>query len=236
MAVADINGADAVTEAGVNPGNTAFAGDASATGNVLTNDTDVDTGDSKTVAAVNGSAGNVGSAVAGTYGSVTIAGNGSYTYTLDNGDPDTHALAQGATASPRSFTYTVTDTNGATSLDHADHHHHRHQRRPGGGRRHQWRRCGHRGRRQSRQHGVRGRCQRDRQRADQRHRRRHRRQQDGFRGRWLGRQRRQRSDRHLRLGDDRRQRHLHLHARQRRSRHPRARPGRDVNDISSPTR
>ena len=29
VAVADINGADAVTEAGVNPGNTAFAGDAS---------------------------------------------------------------------------------------------------------------------------------------------------------------------------------------------------------------
>ena len=41
-------------------------------------------------------AGNVGSAVTGTYGSVTIAANGSYTYTLDNGDPDTQALAQGA--------------------------------------------------------------------------------------------------------------------------------------------
>ena len=36
-------------EAGVNPGNTAFAGDPSATGNVLTNDTDVDAGDTKTV-------------------------------------------------------------------------------------------------------------------------------------------------------------------------------------------
>ncbi|WP_352553776.1 VCBS domain-containing protein, partial [Mesorhizobium australicum] len=45
IAVADVNGADVVIEAGVNPGNTAFAGDPSATGNVLTNDTDVDTGD-----------------------------------------------------------------------------------------------------------------------------------------------------------------------------------------------
>ena len=64
---------------------------------MLTNDTDVDTGDSKTgVPRSVAAAGNVGSAVAGTYGSVTIAADGSCTYTLDNGDPDTHALAQGA--------------------------------------------------------------------------------------------------------------------------------------------
>ena len=49
MAVADTNAGDAVTRPGVNPGNTPFAGDPSATGNVLTNDTDVDTGDTKTV-------------------------------------------------------------------------------------------------------------------------------------------------------------------------------------------
>ena len=42
MAVADGNGGDAVSECGVNPGNTPFAGDPAATGNVLTNDTDVD--------------------------------------------------------------------------------------------------------------------------------------------------------------------------------------------------
>ena len=89
------------TESGVNPGNTPFAGDATAAGNVLTNDTDVDTGDSKTVAAVNGVAGNVGAAVTGTYGSVTINADGSYTYTLDNADPDTNALAQGATGDRR---------------------------------------------------------------------------------------------------------------------------------------
>ena len=50
----------------------------------------------------------------GTYGSVTIAADGSYIYTLDNGDPDTNALAQGATATDV-FSYTVTDEFGATS-------------------------------------------------------------------------------------------------------------------------
>src|SRR5205823_1926909 len=99
---------------GVNPGNTAFAGDAIASGNVLTNDTDVDTGDSKTVSAVNGSGANVGTVVTGTYGSVTIGSDGSYTYTLDNTDTDTNALAQGATATDQ-FTYTVTDAQGATT-------------------------------------------------------------------------------------------------------------------------
>src|SRR5207237_58296 len=54
VANADVNGADLVTESGVNPGNTPFAGDPSATGNVLTNDTDVDTGDTKAVSAVDG--------------------------------------------------------------------------------------------------------------------------------------------------------------------------------------
>src|SRR5205085_11731869 len=80
VAVADNNAGDPVTESGVNPGNTPFPGDPSASGNVLTNDTDVDTGDTKTVSAVNGSGANVGTAITGTYGTVTIAANGSYTY------------------------------------------------------------------------------------------------------------------------------------------------------------
>ena len=45
VAVVDSNAADAVVESGVNPGNTSFPGDPAASGNVLTNDTDVDTGD-----------------------------------------------------------------------------------------------------------------------------------------------------------------------------------------------
>src|SRR5690348_3839520 len=114
VAVADVNGLDAVVESGVNPGNTAFAGDPSASGNVLTNDTDVDHGAMLSVAAVNGSAANVGTAVTGMYGSVTINGDGSWSYALDNGDADTQALAQGESAT-ETFHYTVTDEYGATS-------------------------------------------------------------------------------------------------------------------------
>src|SRR5262249_53923876 len=53
-------------------------------GNVLSNDTDADFGDTKAVTEVNGSSGNVGTTVAGSYGSVTIDADGSYSYTVDN--------------------------------------------------------------------------------------------------------------------------------------------------------
>src|SRR5204863_523027 len=105
--MADTNAGDAVTEAGVNPGNMP-TGDATASGNVLTNDTDVDTGDSKTVSVVAG--GSVGAPVTGTYGSVTINADGSYVYTLDDNDADTNALTQGATVTDQ-FTYTMVDAN-----------------------------------------------------------------------------------------------------------------------------
>ena len=140
---------------------------------MLTNDTDVDTGDSKTVSAVNGAAAMSAPPVTGTYGSVTIDGDGSYTYTLDNADADTNALAQGADRHATCSPTRSTDANGATSIDHADHHHHRHQRRAGGGRRHQ---CGDAVSEAGvnpAQHAVRRRHAGDRQRADQRHRRRH---------------------------------------------------------------
>ena len=113
-AAADNNAGDPVTESGVNPGNTPFAGDPSAAGNVLTNDLDVDSGDTKTVVAVNGEAPNVGKPLIGTYGTLTLLANGSWSYTLDNADPDTNALAQGQTATDV-FTYTMADASGATS-------------------------------------------------------------------------------------------------------------------------
>ena len=97
-----------------NPGNDPFAGDPSATGNVLSNDTDVDAGAVLKVSQVNGDGTKVGVSVTGTYGSVTIADDGSWTYTLDNADPDTNKLAQGQAATDV-FTYTVTDEHGATS-------------------------------------------------------------------------------------------------------------------------
>ncbi|MGO4441698.1 VCBS domain-containing protein, partial [Rhizobium sp. RAF56] len=53
IAVADTNGTDLVKEIGVKDGGNALElGDASAKGNVLTNDTDVDEGDTKTVVGV----------------------------------------------------------------------------------------------------------------------------------------------------------------------------------------
>ena len=113
-AVADNNAGDPVTESGVNPGNTPFAGDPSAAGNVLTNDLDVDSGDTKTVVAVNGEAPNVGQPLIGTYGTLTLLANGSWSYALNNADPDTNALAQGQTATDV-FTYTMADASGATS-------------------------------------------------------------------------------------------------------------------------
>ncbi len=113
-AVADNNAGDPVTESGVNPGNTPFAGDSSAAGNVLTNDLDVDSGDTKTVVAVNGEALNVGQPLVGTYGTLTLLANGSWSYALDNADPDTNALAQGQTATD-AFTYTMSDASGSTS-------------------------------------------------------------------------------------------------------------------------
>ena len=127
VAVADGNGGDAVTESGV------VAGDPSAAGNVLTNDTDVDTGDSRTVTAVNGSAPNVGAPLVGTYGTLTLGANGTWTYTLNDADPETNALAQGQVVTD-AFSYTVSDANGASLDRGADHHHYRRQRCAGGDR------------------------------------------------------------------------------------------------------
>src|SRR5262249_33390646 len=90
IAVADDN---AVVESGVKPGNTPFTGNPLATGNVLANDVDADHGSSIHVSAFNGSAANVGQSLTGIYGSLTLNLDGSYTYVLDNTDPDTEALA-----------------------------------------------------------------------------------------------------------------------------------------------
>jgi VCBS repeat-containing protein len=115
VAVADSNAGDAVVEAGV-----AGAGDASAGGNVLNNDTDPDAGDSKTVQGVAAGTptgpltGNVGATITGTYGTLNLAADGSYTYTLDNNDADTNGLSHNQLASDV-FSYTMRDAAGLTS-------------------------------------------------------------------------------------------------------------------------
>ena len=106
VAQADFNLGAAVTEAGVNPSNTVFTGNSSANGNLLTNDTDPDTGDSKTVTTTG--------TFIGIYGSVTILANGGWTYSLNNADPDTNGLKQDQAVSDV-FNYTMKDGSGATS-------------------------------------------------------------------------------------------------------------------------
>ena len=93
---------------------------ANPTGNVLSNDTDVDAGDTKTVTGV--TAGTVGSAsgsvatiVTGSYGSINIAADGSYSYTVDNSSAAVQALRTPAETLIDVFTYTIQDTGGLTS-------------------------------------------------------------------------------------------------------------------------
>ena len=92
-------------------------------GNVLTNDADgaPDT-DALMVSAING--GTVGAATAGTYGSVVINSDGSYSYTIDNLNPTVQALDAGQTLID-TFTYTADDNEGGYRRRHPGHHHHR---------------------------------------------------------------------------------------------------------------
>ena len=83
------------------------AAGSNATGNVLANDTDVDTGDSKTVTTTG--------ALVGTHGTLTLNANGSYSYALDNADAAVNALRLPADTLTDTFSYTVHDTAGATS-------------------------------------------------------------------------------------------------------------------------
>lgn len=64
------------------------------TGNVLDNDTDAD-GDTLFVSAVEGLEENVGQPVQGLYGTLTINADGTYTYDLDDDNPEVDALNNG---------------------------------------------------------------------------------------------------------------------------------------------
>jgi VCBS repeat-containing protein len=111
------------TATGITEAGTAVAGvdtlTVSAADGVLKNDTDADLslglGEFLVVGSVNGDIANVGKAVSGTYGSLTLNADGGYTYVLDNSDPDTEALNTGDTVYD-SFTYLVKDAHGAESL------------------------------------------------------------------------------------------------------------------------
>ncbi|KZK74535.1 MAG: hypothetical protein A3K90_02100 [Pelodictyon luteolum] len=90
---------------------------------VLSNDTDGD-GDGLSVTALRtgtesgyGSIGTVGEALTGTYGTLTLSSDGSYTYTADQTATD--ALGEGESATD-SFTYQVSDGQGGTDLAQLD--------------------------------------------------------------------------------------------------------------------
>jgi VCBS repeat-containing protein len=89
-------------------------------GNVFDNDTDADVVDTKTVIGVAAgslanTSGDVGIGVTGTFGSISIAADGTYTYTVDNSNPTVQALRTSSDTLQDVFTYTMRDTDGVTS-------------------------------------------------------------------------------------------------------------------------
>jgi VCBS repeat-containing protein len=104
-------GGTANATAGVNP-----------TGNVLTNDADVDANDSKTVTGIRTggqpsggtfTALGIAQSISGLYGTLTIAADGSYRYVVDNSLAAVQALKLGDSL-VETFTYRMRDTAGAT--------------------------------------------------------------------------------------------------------------------------
>ena len=103
-------------------------------GNVLSNDTDRDSnGETKTVVSFRtgaseglGTIGVFGIPLAGTRGSLTMAADGSYTYTVNNNDPVVDSLQAGQSLTD-SFNYTMTDAVGRDRHGGANRHD---QRRP----------------------------------------------------------------------------------------------------------
>ncbi|WP_247369031.1 MULTISPECIES: DUF4082 domain-containing protein [unclassified Bradyrhizobium] len=110
-AVADA--ADATEKGGANNS----TGGSPAIGNVLTNDIDPDSGDTKAVTAVSfGSTnGTLGSALAGARGSLLLSASGAFTYTVNENDAAVQALRQSTNTLTDVFSYTMRDAAGAAS-------------------------------------------------------------------------------------------------------------------------
>ncbi|MDB5609049.1 MAG: cadherin-like/VCBS repeat-containing protein [Bradyrhizobium sp.] len=110
-AVADT--ADATEKGGIANG----SGGSPGSGNVLTNDTDPDAGDTKTVTAVSfgATAGTLGAALTGAHGSLVLNASGTFTYTVNETDAAVQALRLPTNTLTDVFNYTMRDTAGATS-------------------------------------------------------------------------------------------------------------------------
>jgi VCBS repeat-containing protein len=105
-----ITGANDAPVVSADAGQAAEDGQVSASGNLLANDSDVDAGTVLKVAAPG--------TYAGHYGTLTLAQDGSYTYSLDNAAANVQSLAQGQ-AVVDSFSYAASDgiSNVASKLD-----------------------------------------------------------------------------------------------------------------------
>jgi VCBS repeat-containing protein len=115
--VATDDSATAIEAGGVNNGTPG----SNATGNVLDNDTDVDSvanGEGKQVQSVSNQAGQstgAGQVLIGLYGQLTLNADGSYTYVIDNNNPVVQALRTAGETLSETFTYRMLDAAGATS-------------------------------------------------------------------------------------------------------------------------
>jgi VCBS repeat-containing protein len=103
----------AVEAGGISNGN---AG-SNPTGNVLSNDSDVDQGDVRTVSALTfgAAAGTVGSGLAGNYGALTLNSDGNYSYVVDNANAAVQSLRTVGNTLTDTFSYSITDAVGAIS-------------------------------------------------------------------------------------------------------------------------
>ena len=117
--VVTINGANDIPSAVNDTASVTVDGTTTATGSVLTNDSDVDAGDTRAVTQASYSsttavisAGTL--TLTGQYGNLTLNSNGTYTYTLRNSDANVQALTFGQQVHD-TFTYTVQDSKSATS-------------------------------------------------------------------------------------------------------------------------
>ncbi|MFO0180480.1 MAG: VCBS domain-containing protein, partial [bacterium] len=105
------------TEAG---GTNNATGGSNPTGNVLTNDSMVDTGDTLSVSGISlgtgaPQAGLVGTILTGTYGTFSIQSNGIYSYQVDNSNSVVQSLRILGETVSETFTYSIQDSTGLSS-------------------------------------------------------------------------------------------------------------------------
>ncbi|RIX68420.1 VCBS domain-containing protein, partial [Acidovorax cavernicola] len=92
-----------------------------AAGNVLNNDSDVDSianGETRQVLSVSnetGQSGAAGQVLVGRYGQLVLNADGSYTYTIDNANAAVQALRTAGETLRETFSYRMRDTAGATA-------------------------------------------------------------------------------------------------------------------------